>query len=69
VERQVDDVVGRLAARRRPRLRGDPGLGVKPRSSSAEISRWTPDLDLSASASFISSNEGEMPLSFSRAWM
>jgi hypothetical protein len=33
------------------------------RSSSAEISRCTPDLDLRSSASFISSNEGETPVS------
>jgi hypothetical protein len=34
---------------------------MKPRSSSPVISRWMPDLDLSASASFISSKEGETP--------
>ena len=36
---------------------------MKPRSSSAEISRWTPLFDLRSSASFISSNEGETPVS------
>ena len=34
---------------------------MNPRSSSAEISRWTPDLDLRSSASRISSKLGEMP--------
>jgi hypothetical protein len=42
---------------------------MKPRSSSAEISRCTPDLDFSSSASFISSNEGETPLSARWLWM
>ena len=35
---------------------------MKPRSSSAEISRWMPDFDLSCSASFISSKLGEKPV-------
>ena len=42
---------------------------MKPRSSSAEISRWTPDFDLSSSASRISSKLGEMPLSLRRLSM
>ena len=41
----------------------------KPRSSSAVISRWMPDLDARSSASFISSNEGETPVSLIRSWM
>ncbi len=36
---------------------------MKPRSSSPLISRWMPDFDLSDSASFISSKEGETPTS------
>ena len=56
--RRISSARARLGSRR-----------MKPRSSSAEMSRWTPDLDLSASASFISSNEGETPLSARRAWM
>jgi hypothetical protein len=42
---------------------------MKPRSSSAVIRRWMPDFDARSSASFISSNEGGMPLSFIRSWM
>ena len=42
---------------------------MKPRSSSAVISRWMPDLLRRSSASFISSKEGGMPLSFIRSWM
>lgn len=42
---------------------------MKLRSSSAEISRWTPDLDLRSSASFISSKDGETPVSFKRSLM
>ena len=38
---------------------------MKPRSSSAEISRCTPDLLLRSSASFISSKEGEIPVASS----
>ena len=34
---------------------------MKPRSSSAVISRWMPDLEARSSASFISSKEGETP--------
>ncbi|OJV33919.1 MAG: hypothetical protein BGO24_10915 [Sphingomonas sp. 67-36] len=41
----------------------------KPRSSSALIRRCTPDLDFSSSASFISSNDGETPVSARRSWM
>jgi hypothetical protein len=40
---------------------------MKPRSSSAVISRWMPDLDRRSSASFISSNDGGTPDSFSRS--
>jgi hypothetical protein len=74
----VTDALGRAAAipawvsgmRRIWRARARLGRRrMKPRSSSAEISRWTPDLDLSCSASFISSNEGETPFSFSLWWM
>ena len=36
---------------------------MKPRSTSAEIRRCTPLFDLRSSASFISSNEGETPVS------
>ena len=39
------------------------------RSSSAEISRCTPDLDLRSSASRISSKLGETPVADSRSWM
>src|SRR5687767_10389684 len=39
------------------------------RSSSAEISRWTPDLDLRSSASRISSKLGDTPVRPSRSWM
>src|SRR5687768_1956053 len=39
------------------------------RSSSAEISRWTPDFDLRSSASRISSKLGETPASARRALM
>ena len=42
---------------------------MKPRSSSAVISRWMPDLERRSSASFISSKEGGTPASFSRSWM
>ncbi len=42
---------------------------INPRSSSAVMSRWIPDLDRRSSASFISSNDGGTPLSFSRSWM
>jgi hypothetical protein len=42
---------------------------MKPRSSSAEIRRWTPDLLLRSSASFISSKLGEIPVSSSFCWM
>jgi hypothetical protein len=37
---------------------------IKPRSSSAMMRRWIPDLDLRSSASFISSNEGGTPVLF-----
>src|SRR5579863_203196 len=40
-----------------------------PRSSSAVISRWMPDLDARSSASFISSKDGETPVSLIRSWM
>jgi ATP-dependent RNA helicase DDX1 len=39
----------------------------KPRSSSAVISRWIPDLDARSRASFISSKEGETPVSLMRS--
>src|SRR5581483_3300083 len=39
------------------------------RSSSPVIRRWTPDFDFNPRASFISSKEGEMPVSASRSWM
>ncbi len=42
---------------------------MKPRSSSARISRWIPDLERRSSASFISSNEGGTPLSLARSLM
>jgi hypothetical protein len=42
---------------------------MKPRSSSAVISRWIPDFEARLSASFISSKEGGIPASFSRWWM
>src|SRR3546814_3701928 len=42
---------------------------MKPRSSSALISRCTPDFDFRSSASFISSNEGEMPDVLNRSLM
>src|ERR1700753_2560368 len=42
---------------------------MKPRSSNAVIRRWMPDLDRRSSASFISSNDGGTPVSFSRSWM
>ncbi len=48
---------------------GWAGDGWKPRSSSAVISRWMPDLERRSSASFISSKEGGMPASFMRSWM
>ena len=41
---------------------------MKPRSCKPLISRWIPDLERSPKASFISSNEGEMPLS-ARRWL
>ena len=37
---------------------------MKPRSSSAVISRWMPDLERRSSASFISSKEGGTPALF-----
>ena len=40
---------------------------IKPRSSSAVISRWMPDLERKSSASFISSNEGGTPSFFKRS--
>ena len=40
---------------------------MKPRSSSAVISRWMPDFDFRSSASFISSKDGGTPVSCSRA--
>ena len=40
---------------------------MKPRSSSAVISRWMPDFEARFSASFISSKEGGIPASFSRS--
>ena len=40
---------------------------MKPRSSSAVISRWIPDLERRSSASFISSKEGGTPASFRRS--
>ena len=39
---------------------------MKPRSSSAVMRRWMPDFERRSSASFISSNEGGTPASFSR---
>src|SRR3546814_710651 len=42
---------------------------MNPRSSSALISRCTPDFDFSASASFISSNEGDTPDVLNRSLM
>src|SRR3954462_1147485 len=42
---------------------------IKPRSSSAVISRWIPDFERRSSASFISSKEGGTPASFSRSLM
>ena len=39
----------------------------KPRSSSAVIRRWMPDLDARSRASFISSNDGETPVSLIRS--
>src|SRR5215475_11861850 len=42
---------------------------INPRSSSAVMSRWIPDLDRRSSASFISSNDGGTPVSLSRSWM
>src|SRR5216683_5135431 len=42
---------------------------MKPRSSSAVIRRWMPDLERRSSASFISSKEGGTPASFNRSWM
>src|SRR3954471_6378102 len=42
---------------------------MKPRSSSAVIRRWMPDLERRSSASFISSKEGGTPASFSRSLM
>ena len=42
---------------------------MKPRSSSAVISRWMPDFERRSSASFISSKEGGTPSRCSRAWM
>src|SRR5213592_198159 len=42
---------------------------IKPRSSSAVISRWMPDFDRRSSASFISSKDGGTPASFTRSWM
>jgi hypothetical protein len=38
----------------------------KPRSSSAVIRRWMPDLEARSSASFISSKEGDTPVSLMR---
>src|SRR3954470_15303913 len=42
---------------------------MKPRSSSAVMSRWIPDFERRSSASFISSKEGGTPASFSRSLM
>src|SRR5215475_10536111 len=42
---------------------------MNPRSSSAVINRWMPDFERKSSASFISSNDGGTPASFSRSWM
>src|SRR3954454_13156153 len=42
---------------------------MKPRSSSAVINRWMPDLERRSSASFISSNDGGTPDSFRRSLM
>ena len=42
---------------------------MKPRSSSALISRWMPDLERRSSASFISSKDGGTPASLSRSLM
>ena len=42
---------------------------MKPRSSSAMISRWMPDFERRSSASFISSKDGGTPVSFSRSLM
>src|SRR5665213_1021516 len=42
---------------------------MKPRSSSAVMRRWMPDFERRSSASFISSNEGGTPASFSRSLM
>ena len=42
---------------------------MKPRSSSAVISRWMPDFERRSSASFISSKDGGTPSRCSRRWM
>ena len=42
---------------------------MKPRSSSAVMSRWMPDFDLRSSASFISSKDGGTPVSYRRSWI
>src|SRR5690606_36217673 len=42
---------------------------IKPRSSKAVIRRWIPDFEARSSASFISSKDGGMPVSFRRSWM
>src|SRR5690606_1381693 len=42
---------------------------MKPRSSSAVISRWMPDFERRSSASFISSKEGGTPSRATRLWM
>ena len=42
---------------------------MKPRSSSAVIRRWMPDLERRSSASFISSKDGGTPASFRRSWI
>mgnify|MGYP006932270048 CR=1 FL=1 len=63
---------GVIASGRRTTSSARARLGrrrMKPRSSSALINRWMPDLDRRSSASFISSNEGGTPASFSRSWM
>ena len=65
-EAGVEDSGRRSTSSARARL---GSLRMKPRSSSARISRWMPDFERRSSASFISSKEGGTPASFSRSWM
>ncbi len=44
-------------------------LRMKPRSSSAVISRWIPDFERRSSAAFISSKDGGTPASLRRSWI